>query len=255
MEQSCKKSRSFIYGLLAMVLIVGTVFITSSFKVTAVSRVTVPSNTRCGVGMRNSSSITVRLVTKGDYIKNLKSNSKNLVVRQTYRYDASNPYVQLQFYAKKKGTYRIRFNVHHANNKKYTSRSIKVHAAGTGGVIASCAINGKNVMNNSYYSSTYYTTKKSGKVRFKLSAGYKISKIDVIKYDQNGNSVPKRFKNGKSIKYGVYGYSYYSNSCNYSVSNKGFFADTQFRITYKDNYNNTTGTTSFFITRPATRWY
>lgn len=77
----------------------------------------VPNDQRCGVGPRYYSTTNIYLASHTNVIKNTrvysgKKRTSNLAVKQTYKYKseyAFSPYLQLTFYAKKTGTYRIIF--------------------------------------------------------------------------------------------------------------------------------------------------
>ena len=171
MSYSAKRFKSFICAMLALVMVFGSVAALQPQEVSAATSVQVPSNVRCGVGMQWAGSVRVNLVARGDKIAKLKSSSKNLVVKATYGYNSTSPYVNLTFYAKKKGTYKIKFDVRTASNSKRTSRTVKVHAAGTNLMIDKVTINGKAVQAQGSALNEHYTTKKNGKVKFTLPKG------------------------------------------------------------------------------------
>jgi len=251
-----KALKRFTCVSLAMMLILASVVVTSQ-EVAAVSRTT--TRVRCGVGMRNSSGLSISLWNRYDSIRKLRSSSKNLVVGQTYRYNSnSSNSVTLSFYAKKAGNYTIKYDLHNSSGRRYASRTIRVRASGTGSVINGVKVNGKNVLSKNAYSSAHYTTRKKAKVRFSLAPGCKIRRIQVARYNRKGINATKNFKNGKSVTLGTYGYSG-SNSGGTSCSpwnswTRNFYAPTEFRITYRDTFTNTTGTTYFTLYRRATRW-
>ena len=259
---SAKRCKSFICAMLALVMVFGSVVALQPQEVAAATSVQVPSNVRCGVGMQWSGGFYVDFVAKGDYIAKLKSSSKNLVVKVTYaKKSNSDPYAYVTFYAKKKGTYKIKFNVNNGKSKR-TSRTVKVHAAGTNLMIDKVTINGKAVKAQGSALNEHFTTKKNGKVKFTMPKGCKIKKIQVVKYDQNGNSVPKNFKNGKKVTFGTVGESYnnsYPNTYNsyysYDTWGRSMWAVTQFNITYRDSFYNVERTATYKIIRKATRWY
>ena len=109
-----------------------------------------------------------------------------------------------------------------------------------GGVLDTVTVGGKKIYDvnkkdnkvGSYY---HYTTAKSGKVKFKLDEGCKITKITVSTYNKKNSSAPvdKSFKNGKKLTFGKYGYKYSS----YYGWNKPMWAPTNFTIYYTDKYN------------------
>ena len=74
--------------LLAVVMSCGVGLAGNSMKAEAEATVTVPQSVRCGVGMRNNTSISISLPSESDSIKNIKvyegkKTTKNLVVKQT----------------------------------------------------------------------------------------------------------------------------------------------------------------------------
>lgn len=223
--------------------------------------------TICGVGARYGNSFIVDLVEKNDSIKNIKvyqgnKKTKNLVVKRTYQYrgyDSSTtaPYARIEFYAKKAGSYKIKFDVYKNSKKKRASRTVNVYANGTGNVISSVTVDGWNVSGYSgnYSPSEYYTTKNSGKINFKLSKGYKIKNIKMFYYNKNGKEVSKTFKNGKKATFGKYASSY---SSSYS-SGSEMWATTRFEITYKNAYaknkSEREGVVSYYVNKKASKWY
>ena len=275
MSYVAKASKSFLCIILAIMLSISGVIFSPAMEVSA-SATTQPAteylkNVRAGVGMRYSGSVEITLRTKGQTIKKVKSNSKNLVAKQTYRYTSDSSHgsyyynSDISFYAKKAGKYKISFDIVNANGKKVgKTRTITVRASGTGDVIKSAKIGKQNMLSNPDYNS-YFTTKKSGKVKFTLAKGAKIKKITSSSYDAKGKMITKNFKNGKKANIGTYAYGYdrkdnytygdyYSNYSNWS---RGFYGYTRFEITYTDSYSlnpKQERTTNFYVYRRATKW-
>lgn len=256
-----KKLKKIICGFLVMVMSVTLLFAADSQTALAAGSVYVNSDVRCGVGMRYSSAIKVSLVDTNDTIKNIKvyqgkKKTNNLVVKLTEKNTGSySPYAYLTIYAKKAGTYKIKFDVYKSSKRKRTSRTVRVHAQGYNSVISSVKLNGKNIIKSSSDTYSAYVSNKSAKVKFGLSNGYKIKKITVSYRDQNGREKTKNFKNGKKLNLGNYGYSYDNNN----YWQKGMWAYTKFTITYKDKYaqdvNYNEGTVTYYIYKKATKWY
>ena len=231
----------------------------------AATKVYAPTHARCGVGMRYRGSVTVQMVGHQDTITKLKT-SKNLKAKVTYTTtyvdgNSSSAYATISFYAKTKGTQTIKFNVTNNGKGTRTTRTIKVHAYGTGSVVKSVKIGSTDVTKGGLYGSGY-TSAQSGKVKFTLGDGYKLKSIKIGKYDQNGTMNYSKFKNGSKVKFGTVGYSYtreissYYGSIGRSLS-KDMFAPTYFEITYTDSYSTDRTAqykTSFCIYRLATKW-
>ena len=105
----------------------------------AATKVYAPTHARCGVGMRYRGSVTVQMVGHQDTITKLKT-SKNLKAKVTYTTtyvdgNSSSAYATISFYAKTKGTHTIKFNVTNNGKGTRTTRTIKVHAYGTGSIV------------------------------------------------------------------------------------------------------------------------
>lgn len=258
-----KISRKLLCFLLAIVLGCCTGIIGNCQKAEAAIKVWAPSNVRCGVGMRYAASARIDLVSPKDTIKNIKAyqgkkRTSNLIVKQTYRYHSeytSSPYATLTFYAKKTGTYKIKFDVYKTAKSKRTSREITVHAKGYGGVISSVSLNGKYIIKDSKDCSSYYYHGSSAKVKFGLAKGYKIKKIRIVRYDQNGDPKRVAFKNGKKVTFGKYGSSLDTES----TWQRAMWSLTQFEITYRDSFaqdvDNNEYTTYYYLYTKASKWY
>ncbi len=148
----------------------------------------------------------------GDKITDLKTNSKNLFAKVTYKNDHSylSTYeseldgkdvtwecygrARITFYARKAGTYKVTFKIKDSTGKKtYKSVSMTVYASDEGAV-KSVKV-GKNLLYTSsdkkseYSKINYLAIGKSGKISVKMNKGYKISAIEYY----NGQS--KTFAN------------------------------------------------------------
>ena len=246
-----KTGKRILCFLLAAVMSCGMGLTGNSMKAEAETKALVAKYIRCGVGMRNYKSMAVQMPGKDDNVKNIKvyegnKTTKNLVVKQTSKtkntsatYKSSAAFA---LYAKKKGTYKIKFDIYKSKNSKRSSHTITVRARGNnGGALDTVTVDGKKVYdvnknNEDYY--FYYTTAKSGKVKFKLDEGCKITGITMLTYKKNSSAqTAKSFKNGKKATFGKYAYTYsYSNS-NTSGWNKSMWAATGFKIYYTDKNN------------------
>ncbi len=249
--------------LLAFAFIFGAGFAAGGRDVQAASSVYVVSKARCGVGMRYSSTVTVNLVASTDTIKNIKvysgtkgsKKTSNLVVKRTYQYKSSyRPYADLTFYAKKAGTYRIKFDVYKSSKSKRTSRTVTVFASGYGSSISKVTLDKTTATSSAANMSSYYTTKSSAKVKFTMAKGLKIKKITASYLDQNGKVKTKTFKNGSKITFGKYG----SSSDTDYIWQRGMFAYTHFVISYTDSYaqdDSAVYTAYYTIYTKASKWY
>ena len=68
------------------------------------------------------------------YVKNIKTNSKNLIAKNTRYYTSTstdeytNPYAEIGLYAKKEGTYKVTYNICDKAGKKLSSGKVTVYA-------------------------------------------------------------------------------------------------------------------------------
>ena len=264
MNYSAKSFKRFFCALLALVFVFGSVVALPLQEVEASTKLTYQKRVRMGVGPMYSSTVSINFAKPGDKIANLKSSSKNLVVRPTYRYQygSNGGYTSISLRAKKAGSYKVTFDVRDANNKKIaTKRTITVTAKGDGNAISQWTVGKRKLVNGDYYRSHFTTTGKSANVRFTVAdKNVKIRKIEVFKYDKNGKSVKSNLKNGKKLTFGTFAYSHNTNGDNYSSWSKGQWASTTIVVTYTDkrNYVNKASekqTAQFSISRPASKWY
>ena len=169
---------------------------------------------------------TVYLRDQAASISDLKTSSKkfkaklSLVRTGTSSYTSSYsgvttttknaPYYKIAYYCKKKGTYTVSFKVRDKDNKVLETKSFKVKVGYT-----AYSYPFKSVQYAGDYLYKYhryvegedyedpamlYTTKKSGKLKVKMSKGYKIKKIEVTTFKKNGKTVTKKTGNNKTIK-------------------------------------------------------
>ena len=258
-EESMKTGKRMLCFLLAVVMSCGMGLTGNSMKAEAAAKVEVTKYIRCGVGECRGRQIKVYMPGKEDDIKNIKvyagkKTTKNLVVKQTARVKSSNKKAayeaELTIYAKKKGTYKIKFDVYKSKNSKRSSHTITVRARGEGiDVLDKVTINGKKVydmdtMGMYRISGRYYTTAKSGKVKFKLDEGCKIDSITMYTYTENDNRESRPFKNGSKVTFGKYGIHNRSSSDGWR---RPLWGITQFVINYTDKNTGTQGATEFYI--------
>lgn len=182
----------------------------------------------------------------GDYkIANLKSSSaKNLIVRTTsvssYSDRSNYSKARISMYAKKKGKYKVSFDVVDRNNKVKKHHVVQVFAT-MEPAIKKITIGGKAVydaVNPTF--GTMFFPKAGGKLKIKMTKGYALKSIEVTTYDKNGAGIKKTVKNGKKIKLGKYRSKYISsyNRPGYEYWNADLFADTDILINYIDKYTN-----------------
>lgn len=129
-------------------------------------------------------------------------------------------FVNIDYYATKKGKYTVTFTIKNAAGKKVCSKKITVYAG-----YPTCATKTLSYAGTKYetYGSVHINTKKaSGKLKVAANSGYKIKKIEVATtHDAEGNPVFKKIKNGKKIKlaketkYNATWYSYESSYGDY----------------------------------------
>lgn len=250
-----------ISSLILALLMVITVFALPT-PVAAAERGSVPSKVRVYSGSYDNTAISFNYVNAGDQIKNLKSSSKNLIVKQTYQreesesYSSTTPsnYAQIGVYAKKEGTYTVSFDIYSKDGSvKRSSHKVKVYAKNDSPV-SSIKLGGKSL----WESSSAFTTMKSGKLSIKMASGYTLKKITIRTYDKNGKTVEKVVKNNKKITLGQYGYSYsydYQSSYNpeywYAYWSKSISAPTYIEITYKDKWTKQNETVTYSVVRLA----
>lgn len=228
--------------------------------VDASAKAKAPSSAKIIVGQQNSGAIEVTYSANDKQIMNIKSSSKNLLAVQTYQYahekfsysNKSYGYANIGLYAKKKGNYKVTFDVCDAKGKKNNSYTVKVSASGDSTYVSpvkKITFDGK--------ADTFYnvTTKKSGKFKVTMNSGYSIKSIKMHTYDKDGNLVTKTIKNNQKVTLGNYAYineneniSEYSDYFYYFMSTNQF-ATTEFEVTYMDKKTKATGTFNCFIYR------
>lgn len=193
----------------------------------------------------------------GDYkIANLKSSSaKNLILRTTY-VDSDSDYTgsaRISMYAKKKGKYKVSFDVVDRNNRVKRHHVVQVFAT-LESAVKKITIGGKSIydaVNPTF--GTMVFPKAGGKLKVKMTKGYAVKAIEVTTYDKNGNGITKIVKNGKKIKLGKFRSKTVSsyNRPGYESWNADLFADTDIRIVYIDKYTNEENSWYVYVHRLA----
>ncbi|MBR4758632.1 MAG: hypothetical protein IK078_00590 [Lachnospiraceae bacterium] len=198
----------------------------------------------------------IYMTNDGDSIQNVKASSPNLiakVVSRYYRkykecvsddtYDEQGNYVPAKYeirtdygstyiacYAKKKGSYKVTFDVVKADGTLRCTKTIKVYTTYpvTKSPIKKVTYAGKDIY--SYYP---YTKVTSGKLSVTMNKGYKLKKIEILTPGKDGKTVTKAVKNNKTIKLAKtekYTADNYSSKSEYN----SLFPCTDIRITYTD---------------------
>ncbi|MDO4633130.1 MAG: hypothetical protein Q4B01_04665 [Eubacteriales bacterium] len=167
-----KRIRKTWYSLMAVMIFL--ILLTGAVSVQAAP---VKAPKKVHISVQSVGSFTVTYSQPGDHIKNLKSGSKMLVTKvgghcvdYYYGSDGSTGSEgQISLYAKKPGTYTVKFDVYNKNGQKRSSHKVKVYAT-AGGVIKEVKINGKS-------SYPAFTTASRVKVKIKLNASYKLKSL------------------------------------------------------------------------------
>lgn len=199
---------------------------------------------------------TVKLAAGEFKIANLKSSSKkNLIVRTTYTdsYSEEGGEARITLYAKKKGKYKVSFDVVDHSNRVKQHHVVKVTATYESAV-KKISIGGKTVYDsvNPVFGTAVFP-KAKGKLKVKMTKGYSIKSIEMITYDKTGNSIVTPINNGKKIKLGQFRSKYVSSSnrLGYEYWYGDLFADTEFHIKYIDKYTNEERSQYFVVHRFA----
>ena len=227
----------------------------------------------------NEGAIRVEFDEPGDYIKNIKVKSNNLIAKETEAYASYSKYTSdyynyesksdsyysiIGLYAKKKLTTTVTFDIYDINNKKKETKTVKVTAknttyTGIGNPVKSITYGGKP------FSYGQLMSKSTGKVKVKMNKNYKLVSMEIgtytkptIKKSDSSTSTEnemtyKKIKNNAKISLGKYAYYYeylyassYSDYKSHSLTNY-ILAPTQIRITYKNTKTKDTGVLSYTI--------
>lgn len=208
--------------------------------------------------------ITVYLNNDSERISNIKSGSKYLLAKKTCESYASRltsdwDYEQqkytskqeksygsasISFFAKKKGTYNVTFDVLKADGTVKCTKSIKVYVDRT--VSSSSPIKSITYAGKGIYEYYPYTTKTSGKLKVKLKSGYSLTSIQVKTKDTKGNYVTKKVKNGKKITLAKSGK--YTEEDFYSTrTHNPLFPETEIIVTVKNKKTKETSSYYFWL--------
>lgn len=199
--------------------------------------------------------VKINYPKKGRTIKNLKSNSSDLLVRQTAQFWYSYSYTsdncaEISMYAKKAGKYKVTFNVCNEKNKVISKYTLNVTAKNSTSnmPIKKATFAGKSI--NTYSGAV---SKKSGKFKVTMNKGFKLKSITMQTYDAQGKQVEKKIKNNANVTLGEYAYKYEDNwessndnSWSYRYST-GWLARTIFTVQYQNTKTKEIGTEVYVI--------
>lgn len=206
------------------------------------------------VGQNYNTPVRITYFKEGRTIKNLKSNSSDLLVKQTrqswniHYADASNNCAEISMYAKKAGKYKVTFNVCNAQNKVVSKHTVNVTATTAyNSPIKKATFAGKLTYPSSIVS------KKSGKFKVTMNKGFKLESITMQTYDAQGKRVEKKIKNNANVTLGEYAYKN-ENNYEYSYSDSwsyyyytNMFAETVFTVQYQNTKTKATGAMIYSI--------
>lgn len=248
-----KISKKLMSVLLVFTFVIGLFFAPVN-EVEAASYGSVPKKVR----IYSNSTYQTFSFDLGGYgysIKDLKSSSSKLKVKQTYQRTQegmadNDNYATITLYATKEGDYKVTFNIVDASGTKVSAHTVKVYAKNDS------VLKGLKVGKNNAFSSTdsNYSLLKgsSGKVKVTMSKGYKLKKIEYGIYDSSKSEyVYTTIKNNQKITYGTkvseYSYSYESaySTFKYNYWSKSAMANTFIRVTYVDKYTKAQDTISY----------
>ena len=252
-----KKMAGVVFAICMAVAVIAVPDLDASAQATLES-----SNVDIMVDSQYSSIIRVKYSQGDAQIKNIKTNSKNLIARQTeqeYRkyedsYDKDTPfgYAEIGLYARKAGKYKVTFDVCDAAGAKVSKHTVKVSASenveGTFPIRKATFANKTDAFYN-------LSNKASGKFKVVMNKGYKLESITMTYYNAEGKSVTETIKNNATVSLGSYAYkneyeysSKYSDYWYYNLSTN-LFANTEFRVTYRNKKTKALGSTYYTIYR------
>lgn len=242
-----------ICGLVLVLAFIVSMFLTTVKAESTEKKDSIPTKVRLYNGF-NQEAIKIELADTTQSIVNVKSNNKNMKAMLTasdYIYESSsylenamerNSYT-IGVLSKKDGTYTVSFDIVDKDNKKVSTKEVKVYAYKS--PIKSITFDGKNLNGN-------LLTGKSAKIKVTLTSGNKINKLrygmyKLVELDKDNvkcQEVYKGFKNGSKITFGTQPYYYLSvHASDYGDSkyesrymSSGMTIPTFIEITYYDVY-------------------
>lgn len=239
-------------GIVLAICIMFTLLLVPDMEPAAKAKVS-SKNVSVIVGSQYNNSVKITYSKEGHKIKNLKSNSDNLLVKQTSQWWSSytdNPYAYIEMYAKKAGKYKVTFSVCNDKNKVVSKHTINVIAATT---YTSPVKNATFAGKSTYFYSGNIVSKKSGKFKVTMNKGFKLKSITMHTYDAQGESVEKKIKNNANVTLGEYAYkNEYSNEYSYDNSwsyhcSTDMMAMTSFEVQYQNTKTKEAGTISYVL--------
>lgn len=243
-----------IMGMALALCMMLTVLLIPDMEPAAKAKVS-SQNVTIMVGQTYNTPVRVAYSKEGHSIKNIKSNSSDLLIKQTYQnwssYNSSNlsnNYAEIGMYAKKAGKYKVTFSVCNEKNKVVSKHTVNVTATTTyNSPIKNVTFAGKN----NYFIGV--TSKKSGKFKVTMNKGFKLKSITMQTYNAQGNLVEKKIKNNANVTLGEYAYK---SEDNYESSNSdswryyyytNMMATTVFQVQYQNTKTKEVGTIQYSL--------
>lgn len=185
---------------------------THTYKLDSKSGAAYPSAVRVGLDNRYDD-FRVYLKSKGDYVASIKSNSKNMIAKVTYKYNlkkddnyTTTSYFEgakfksvneITCFTRKKGTYTLTLTIKNASKKTIATKKVKV-IAGQSEPFKKFTFAGKDISLN-YVPSKNLTKKSKGKIYVKANSDFKIRKIEVGGFKADGTIDFKTVRNNSNI--------------------------------------------------------
>lgn len=250
-------------GIILAVCMAATVIAVPNMQAFAKASV-YPKKITIPVGSTYETDIDISYSLGDAKIAKVKSNSKNLYVKQTSQYyhdtlytNTEHPYgyATLRLYAQKPGKYKVTFQVCNTQGKKVSKHTVQVTAKEMDLEYYHPAIKKVTFAGKQDIFGTL-TNKKSGKFKVKMQKGYKLNSIIMGYYDANGNLIERPIKNNSKVTLSSYAYkvehdykSTWDPNYWYYYLNTGFFAGTSFRVEYTNKKTKEISTRYYYLYR------
>jgi len=240
-----KNLKKLISGLVIVSMVL-SIFLMPSMKAEA-SEIygAVPQKVRIYVQDQDTDSLVFDYENYGEYIKNVKSNSKNLKAKQVLDWQESGTednsnYAKIGLYAYKKGTYKVTFDIYNADGTKKSSHKVTVYAY-SDTAVKSITIGKTDVTTATEDNAApEIVTIKSGKLKVNLNKGYKLTGLYYATANQDGTTNVNEIKNGKKLTLGTVipteTMDVFGEDGNYKIWSTQLFAPTVILVEYKDKY-------------------
>lgn len=202
-------------------------------------------------GNGGDSTSYIYLQNPGDRITNVTSKSKYVLAKKTYESFAETitpngseiSYTEtgLSFFGKKKGTYKVTFDIVDKAGNLRCRKTIKVYVDkfSYNNGIKKVTYAGKNIENYKPF-----TTKTKGKLKVTLKKGYSLVSIYVYKINKKGQWKGKKVKNNKRITLATN--TQYTYKSDYQTEfNTPLFSETSIEITIKNKKTKQVDTFAF----------